>query len=151
MNKRLLAACRKSLSPSLYRQRITLFNTGLRSSELRLARWSQVDLLKAEFQVGRSKTEGGSGRIIPLNAAALCVFQSRRLRWPDAKPTDYIFPFERPKFQGQGSVNSGVMVPDDVDVTKPTGSWRRAWATAKREAHVTARITICATTLQVSM
>jgi integrase len=59
---RLIIACLKSPSPSLYPAIVIFCNTGLRNAELRCARWSQVDFLKAEFQVGNSKTEGGEGR-----------------------------------------------------------------------------------------
>ena len=82
--KKLLDACRKSPQPSLYTAVVIFCNTGLRNAELRRARWSQVDFLKAEFQVGKSKTAGGEGRIIPLNQAALGAFKEWRSRWPDA-------------------------------------------------------------------
>ena len=46
-------------------------NTGLRNAELRRARWHQVDFTQAEFQVGKAKTKGGKGRIVPLNKPAM--------------------------------------------------------------------------------
>jgi integrase len=73
--KRLLDACRKSAQPALYPAVVIFCNTGLRNAELRRARWCQVDFLKAEFQVGKAKTEGSEGRIIPLNQAALGAFK----------------------------------------------------------------------------
>jgi integrase len=137
---KLLDACRKSPQPSLYMAVVIFCNTGLRNAELRRARWSQVDFLKAEFLVGKSKTAGGEGRIIPLNQAALGAFRAWRSRWPDAKPEDYIFPTEKLVFKGAGAPEQGVMTAYDVDPGKPLGAWKRAWSTAKKQAGVECRI-----------
>jgi integrase len=137
---RLVNACRKSAQPSLYTAVVIFCNTGLRNAELRRARWSQVDFLKAEFQVGRSKTAGGDGRIIPLNQAALRAFKEWRSRWPNAKPEDYIFPTEKLVFKGVGAPEQGVMTAYDVNPGKPLGAWKRAWSTAKKQAKVECRI-----------
>jgi integrase len=112
----------------------------LRNAELRRARWCQVDFLKAEFEVGKAKTAGSEGRIIPLNRAALGAFREWRSHWPDAKPEDYIFPTERLMFKGAGSPEKGVMTSYDVDPGKPLGAGKRAWSTAKKQAGVECRI-----------
>src|ERR1039457_3577056 len=106
--KKLLDACHKSPQPSLCTAVVIFCNTGLRNAELRHARWSQVDFLKAEFQVGKAKTEGSEGRIIPLNHAALGAFKEWKSRWPDSKPEDYIFPTEKLMFKGAGAPEHGV-------------------------------------------
>jgi integrase len=137
---KLLDACRKSPQPSLYAAVVIFCNTGLRNAELRRARWSQVDFLKAEFQVGKSKTAGGEGRIIPLNQAALGAFKKWRSRWPGAKPEEYIFPTEKLAFKGAGTPEQGVMTAYAVDPNKPLGAWKRAWSTAKKQAGVECRI-----------
>jgi integrase len=137
---RLIEACRRSPQPSLYTAVAIFCNTGLRNAELRRARWSQVDLLKGEFQVGEAKTEESEDRIVPLNRTALGAFTQWRSRWPEAKPTDYIFPTEKLVFKGKGTADQGVMTSYGVDLTKPLGAWKTAWATAKRQAGVTARI-----------
>jgi integrase len=138
--EKLLDACRKSPQPSLYTAVVIFCNTGLRNAELRCAQWFQVDFLKAEFQVGKSKTAGGEGRIIPLNHAALGAFKQWRSRWPDAKPEDYIFPTEKLVFKGAGAPEHGIMTAYDVDPSKPLGAWKRAWSTAKKQAGVECRI-----------
>jgi len=138
--KLLLDACLKSPSPSLYPAVVIFCNTGLRNAELRCAHWSQVNFLKAEFEVGRAKTEGGTGRIIPLNQTALQAFKTWRARWPNAKLEDFIFPSEKLRFKGEGAADKGIMTPYDIDLTKPIGSWKKAWTTAKREAKVECRI-----------
>jgi integrase len=137
---KLFDACRKSHQPSLHTAMVIFCNTGLRNAELRRARWSQVDFLKAEFQVGKSKTAGGEWRIIPLNQTALGAFKEWRSRWPDGKPEDYIFPTEKLVFKGEGAPEHGVMTAYDVDPGKPLGAWKRAWSTAKKQAGVECRI-----------
>src|SRR5579872_512388 len=138
--KRLLDACRRSPSPSLFPAMTIFANTGLRNAELRTARWHQVDFVGASFQVGRAKTAGSSGRVIPLNKTALAAFEQLRSRWPKAKPNDYIFPSEQLKFKGEGAAERGIMTSYDVDHSKPLGSWKTAWRTARTEAGVERRI-----------
>jgi integrase len=137
---RLLAACRKSPSPSLFPAVVIFCNTGLRNAELRCARWAQVDLKKAEFHVGKAKTEGGTGRIVPLNLFAVQAFQFWSAHWPKAQPEDFIFPSEKLRFKGEGSADRGIMTPYKTDFTKPVGSWKKAWSTATKQAKVKCRI-----------
>lgn len=137
---RLLEACRKSPSPSLYPAMVIFANTGLRNAELRTARWYQVDFPNATFQVGKAKTKGSSGRVIPLNRTALTAFQQLRARWPDAEPNDFIFPSERLKLKGKGAADRRVMTSYAVDHSKPLGSWKTAWRTARKRAGVERRI-----------
>jgi integrase len=138
--KRLFAACRRSPSPSLYPAVVIFCNTGLRNAELRCAVWGQLDFLKAEFHVGRSKTAAGEGRIIPLNQTALQAFQDWRARCSNVAPSDFIFPSEKLRFKGEGSVDRGTMTPYDADPSRSLGSWKKAWHTAKKEARVECRI-----------
>lgn len=137
---RLLEACRKSPQPALHTAVVIFCNTGLRNAELRRARWHQVDFLKAEFEVGKAKTEGSEGRVIPLNRAALEAFKEWKGRWPDAKPEDYIFPTQKLVYKGEGAPDRGVMTPYKVNAGKPLGAWKRAWTTAKKQAGVECRI-----------
>jgi integrase len=137
---RLLEACRNSASPSFYPAMVIFANTGLRNAELRTARWHQVDFLNAAFQVGKAKTEGSSGRVIPLNKTALAAFEQLRSRWPNAKPSDFVFPSELLKYKGKGSAGHGVMTSYAVDLSKPIGSWKTAWRTAQNQAGLTRRI-----------
>jgi integrase len=99
-----------------------------------------VNFAKCEFQVGKSKTPTGAGRIIPLNKTAMDAFAAWHARWPEAKPTDFIFPSEKLVFKGKGSVNLGVMTSHELDLSKPLGSWKRAWNTAKKRAGVECRL-----------
>jgi integrase len=138
--ERLLQACLNSPQPALHPAVVIYCNTGLRNAELRCAKWSQVNFSKAEFQVGKAKTKGSEGRIIPLNREAMDAFLALRARWPNAKQHDFIFPSEKLVFRGRGSAKLGEMTAYSPDFSKPLGSWKRAWKTALRKAGVNARI-----------
>ena len=66
--RRLLSACSKEKHPYLYFFVKLLLLTGARSSELRLCKWSDVNLTKAELYIGLSKN-GRSRRIILSDAS----------------------------------------------------------------------------------
>ena len=55
-------------SPVIYPALMLALNAGMRNAEIRHLRWNQVDLKKQFLTVGRSKTQAGEGRTIPLNA-----------------------------------------------------------------------------------
>jgi integrase len=95
-----------------------------------------VDLPKAEFEVGRSKTERGTGRIIPLHQTAIQAFKNWKTRWPNAQPRDFVFPSEKLRFKGEGAADKGIMTPYDTDLTKPIGSLSRA-CSRPRNNHTT--------------
>jgi len=138
---RLIEACAKSPQPSLLTAVVIFSNTGLRNAELRCAKWSQVDFEKKTFQVAkRAKTKKSASRIVVLNATALGAFSAWQARWPDAKPEDYIFPTEKLVFRGTGAAKSGSMTGYAVDRSKPLGSWKTAWASAKEHAKVECRM-----------
>ena len=51
-------------------------HTGLRRGEIQALRWHQIDFLNRTLTVGASKTEAGTGRVIPLNNRALITLQT---------------------------------------------------------------------------
>jgi integrase len=121
--KGLLAACESNL---LLRTVVALaLNTALRKSEICTLRWHQIDLLERTLTVGRTKTAGGSGRIIPLNIVAYAVLVRWAGRFPEVKPDYYVFPacedarLDCPK-------------PDaaKINPARPIKSWRTAWRRA---------------------
>ena len=124
---RLLAACE---SNQLLHTVVTLaLQTALRKNEIRTLRWSQIDLFKRTLAVGRTKTEGGSGRVIPLNTVAHAVLVRWAGRFPHSKPDDWVFP---------ACVGAALQHPkpavDRIDLSRPIKSWRTAWRTALRRA-----------------
>ena len=67
-------------------------NTALRKNEIRMLRWRQIDLVNRTLTVGQTKTEGGSGRVVPLNSVAYAALVRWAGRFPEGKPEEYVFP-----------------------------------------------------------
>jgi integrase len=122
---RLLEACKPN--PLLDSVVTLALNTALRKSEIRLLRWNRVDLFQRTLTVGKSKTEGGSGRPIPLNALAYAALVKWAGRFPESKPEHYVFPAcEDARIDTQHPGQS------KIDPSRPIRSWRTAWRTATR-------------------
>jgi integrase len=130
----LLEACRASRSRSLYPAVLVALNTCMRYSELRLLRWGQVDLVAYTLTVGHSKTESGTGRLLPLNDRALAILSFWANLFPGREPNHFVFPAER-----YGASGDGLAVVYDCDPTKPIGRWKKAWESAKVRARVCCR------------
>ena len=130
----LLDACRASRSRSLYPAVLVALNTCMRYSELRLLRWGQVDLSACTLTVGQSKTESGTGRLLPLNDRAVAILGFWAGLFPVREPNHFVFPAER-----YGASGDGVAVVYDSDPTKPIGRWKEAWESAKIRAGVSCR------------
>lgn len=136
--QRILAAAQSSISRSLYPALLISMHTGLRSEELRMLRWRQVDFLKEEIRVGKSKTGGGSGRVLPLSATALSCLKEWRGLFLDARPDHFVFPTEKYK-QNKRDAPGGSVEVYDRDPSKPVGNWKRAWTTCRKVAKVSCR------------
>ena len=130
----LLEACRASRSRSLYPAVLIALNTCMRYSELRLLRWGQVDLKACTLTVGQSKTDSGSGRLLPLNDRAVVILGFWASLFPLRELNHFVFPTER-----YGASGDGVTVVYDSDPTKPIGRWKEAWESAKIRAGVSCR------------
>jgi integrase len=139
--KQLLAACAANPSRSLYPGVLLAIHTGLRNMELRNLKWKQVDLdsSKPKLKVGASKTKAGKGRAVPLSQTALEVLRDWRIHFPNATPDHFVFPSERYGLIGTKHTFGGRVAPYHVDPSKPIGSWRSAWTTAKKVANVSCR------------
>lgn len=90
-------------------------NTGLRYSEVRRLRWADIGLEKRVLVVGRTKTEAGSGRPVPLTEPAWAALDMWASRFPNRSPDDFVFP----------ACENG-----HVDPTRPIANWRTAWHNA---------------------
>lgn len=134
--KALLSECLGSRSRQLYVAVLLALNTGMRLSEIRLLRWSQIDLARNEVRVGKSKTEAGQGRTIPLNPRVLSVLEMWAAQFPNRRPDHYVFPLE--KVGGGGNEDefgfTSAPVVYSNDPTEPIGSWKEAWEQAKKRA-----------------
>ena len=128
----MLTACE---SNPLLRAVVSLaLNTALRKNEIRTLRWCQIDLLDRTLSVGRTKTEGGSGRVIPLNSVAYAAVVRWASRFPEAKPGDFIFP----ACEGAGIEREHPDV-ERIDASRPIKSWRSAWRRALKDAGLSLR------------
>ena len=76
--RRLLSACKRSSHPYLHLFVKLLLLTGARKSELRLARWTDIDERKKELFVAVSKS--GRSRTVMLSDKALSVLQQVKAR-----------------------------------------------------------------------
>ena len=106
----------------------------MRYSELRLLRWSQVDLKVCTLTVGQSKTESGTGRLLPLNDRAVAILGFWASLFPLRELSHFVFPSER-----YGASGDGATVVYASDPTKPIGRWKEAWESAKIRACVSCR------------
>lgn len=118
--RRLLTECSKADSVC-YTAVVLALNTTMRKDEIRKLQWKQVDLFERVLTVGQSKTEAGTGRLIPLNATAVKALADWGAKFPARKPEHFVFP----RYEGTFSLKT-------ADPTRPTKGWRTAWRTVTR-------------------
>jgi integrase len=103
-------------------------NTGMRDSEIKRIQWFQVDFEKRILTVGKSKSEGGTGRTIPLNAPLFKTLveysQWYTERFGVIESEWYVFPFGKPR---------------PHDPTRPVTTLKTAWGNVKDKAGVKGR------------
>jgi integrase len=133
--QRIKVACLKSRSRSLYTIVVLTLNTGLRSSDVRLLTWAQIDLDSNLLTVGKSKTKYSSGRVIALNQEAEAVLRIWAHQFPNREGHHYLFPRER--YGASGDAFDACAY--HTDPTKPIGSFKKAWQAAKKKASVACR------------
>ena len=131
----LLTACRASRSRALATIVTLALHTGMRRGEIQELRWKQVDFLNQRLVVGRSKSEAGQGRPIPLNPTALQAVETWATHFPKREPGHYVFAAER---YGLATDDAKPHV-HSTDPTKPIKSLKEAWESAKRSSGVTCR------------
>jgi integrase len=140
--EKLLTAARESLSPSLYPLFVLSIDSGLRASEVRSLRrcdlkltWRDGLIVEGELAVPNSKTEFGTGRMVPLSRRACDALSMWLSRFPDAGPDAFVFPFHRVK---AGPKRTGPVLWD-VELDRPTSEWKSAWQTARTRAKLNYR------------
>lgn len=126
---RMLAEAQRLRSKNIYPALVVDLNCGLRDKELRELRWQQIDLVhKKTLTVGKSKTEAGTGRVIPLNDTVRVALEAHAAwyirRFGECKPEWYVFP------AGKGQPN---------DPTCPVTTLRTAWTKVRENAKVVGR------------
>jgi integrase len=126
---RMLEEAQKLRTPQMHAALALDLNTGLRDKELREVRWEQIDLVrKKALTVGKSKTDAGTGRVIPLNDTAIAAMEAHAAwytrRFGECRPEWFVFAF--------GS-------PLPADPTRPITSFKTAWIKVRKKAGVKGR------------
>ena len=125
----------KSRSPYISLALQLAFNAGMRDAEIRNLAWAQIDLEKRFLTVGRSKTDAGEGRTIPLNNSlfsALVDYSSwYTKRFGSIDQQWYVFPGRVGKPQRD---KKRPLVP-----TQPVTSLKTAWRNLKARTGVEGR------------
>ena len=122
------SSSRRSGSPAIYPALVLALNAGMRAAEIRNLTWAQVDLERQFLTVGRSKTEAGEGRTIPLNSLVMAALLDHA-RWYTrrfgmTKPDCYLFPFGRSKH---------------LDARRPMTTLKTVWQNIKEKAGIMGR------------
>ena len=115
-------------SPSIYPALVIALNCGMRDAEVRNLTWAQINFDKQILTVGKSKTDAGTGRTIPLNSTLLEALNDHRQwyagRFGEPKPEWFLFP-------------GGGKFP--TDPTKPITTLKTSWTTTRAKAGVSGR------------
>ncbi|MGB6564781.1 MAG: tyrosine-type recombinase/integrase [Candidatus Binataceae bacterium] len=134
--RKLLDVIGQSPSPALLPLFLLCLDTGLRKSEARLLRrndlaltWERGVITGGELIVGKSKTDAGAGRVIPLTKRVCALLSLWLSRFPDGGPDSYVFPRHRVGF----ARNAGSDLYE-IDLTRPMGEWKTAWRRVRRLA-----------------
>jgi integrase len=131
----LLRECARSRSRSLLPFVTLAIETGARKDVIRTLVWMWIDFANACIRFGKDKTPSGTGRIIPLNRSALETLKFWAGQFPERKPEHYVFPAERYGASGDGFESCAYA----TEPTKPMGSLKEAWETAKERSGVKCR------------
>ena len=142
--ERLLNWMRASRSPSLYPFFVLSIDAGLRPSETRSLRrsnlrltWRDGAIADGEVTVGRSKTEAGEGRFIPLTRRASSALSLWLARFKNAGPDSFVFPFHRVAIAGSNRMPHVYDVR--LDRAMSASSYRTAFRTARQKAGIRLR------------
>jgi integrase len=126
--RRLLEAADASPSALIGTLMRLALSTGMRAGEITALQWSQIDFAREIVTVGRSKTQAGTGREIPMTAELFRTLASHREwfveQFGEPIPSHFVFPF--------GS-------PFPCDPTRGTREIKTAWNTVRRIAGVQCR------------
>jgi len=130
---KIISAASVSRSPALLPLVVFSLDTGMRLGETQALRrrdvrleWANGSIVRGEVVVPKSKTPAGTGRVIPLSRRVCACLSLWLEQFPDAGPDSFLFPYHKVGLAG----NSRVPILWDVDLSRPMGSWRKAWRLA---------------------
>lgn len=130
--RNLLLECGRSVSRSLLPFVVLLLETGARYNTIRTLTWGQVDIAGRCLKIGKDKTTTGTGRNVPLSSRAVSTLEMWASQFPDRKAPHYVFPTEKYGLHGEEGTFGGEVRTYEVDVTKPVGTIKTAWQSAKK-------------------
>lgn len=127
--QKLIEAARNTRSPHIHLSIVIAQSTGMRAGEIRQLRWADLNFEKSYLTVGRSKTDAGEGRTIPLNPDLQNALLQHRewfvARFGIADPSWYLFPTGR---------------SNKLDPTRPVTTLKTAWSNVRKRAGVKGRL-----------
>lgn len=139
---RLIEAIGQSRSPVLYPLFVLSIDTGLRASEVRALRRRDLNMPSerrasefAEIVVPKSKTEAGTGRVVPLTRRSYRAVIDWLNFVGEAGADAFLFPHHKVGF-GPGGKNTSIY---NIEFGRPVGEWRSAWRHALKSAKVKIR------------
>jgi integrase len=107
----------------------------MRRGEIQSMQWHQIDFLNRTLTVGATKTEAGTGRVIPLNERADVTLQAWATNFPNRKLEHFVFPSEHYGIAG----NERKVHAKTLDPKEAIGGIKTAWEAAKKSADVKCR------------
>jgi integrase len=135
--EKLFDAIRRSRSPALLPLFVLALDTGLRRSELRSLKfrdlaltWREGVILAGTLTVRKSKTDAGTGRIVPLTRRVCSVLSLWTARIAGADPDTFVFPAHKVGLSG----NDRIAYAYEFDPSRPAGEWKKAWNDALKRA-----------------
>ena len=135
----LIQAAGKSRSPALLPLLIFSLDTGMRASEVRSLRrrdlalvWAKGVIRSGDVIVPKSKTPAGTCRMIPLTQRICATLSLWLSRFPGADAGTDVFPRHSVGIAG----NSRLPRVWNIDLTRPMGEWKSAWAAACMAAKI---------------
>jgi integrase len=102
--------------------------------------WRQVDLLEHFLSVGRCKTKGGEGRVVPLNQDAYSALTQWRQSFGNPLPFHFVFPSAKYGLDGEDGYKHGTVAVWNRNPDKLIGSWKVAWGACRKLAGVECRL-----------
>jgi integrase len=99
-----------------------------------------VDLEDGTITVGKSKTRGGEGRIVPLSKGAWKALNEWKSQFSEVQLDHAVFPRESYGLMGTTGVYGGSVKPFKTFPEQPVRSFATAWRGAKKKADEALRI-----------
>lgn len=135
----LIGATSECRSPAMLPLFVLSIDTGLRASEVRSLRrrdltleWRDGVIAAGRLVVPKSKTDAGTGRVVPLTRRVCGVLTLWLSRFPDVGPDAYVFPHHKVGIGG----NKREPRIWGVRLDEPMGEWKKTWERLRRAAKV---------------